>query len=46
MAFQATSHHAEDAGASDAVLSPLHLGELSFNFVFFLAVCAFSFFGT
>ena len=45
MAFWASSHHAEDVVASYAIPSPLHLGELPFNFVF-LAVCIFSFIGT
>ena len=33
MAFHAVTQRAEDAGATDAVLSPLHLGELPFIFV-------------
>ena len=32
--FQATSHHAEDAGGSNTSPSPLHLGKLPLSFVF------------
>jgi hypothetical protein len=34
-AFWATTHHTKDVGASDAVPSPLHLGELPFVFTLY-----------
>ena len=44
--FQATDHHAEDAGGSGSVPSPLHLGELIFSFAFVLLLMLSYFIGT
>ena len=32
--YRAIARRSGDAGATDAILDPLHLGELPFNFVF------------
>ena len=37
--YQASARCSGDAGAADAVLVPLHLGELPFNFVFPCYLC-------
>ena len=37
--FQATGHHAEDAGGSNTSPSPLHLGKLPLSFVFPCCLC-------
>ena len=44
--FEATRHHAEGAGCSDSVLSPLHLGRSISSFAFPLVVKLSYFMGT